>query len=256
MANTDTNQDRQASVKGGKSKSAVWGGVAFLLLVIAGLVFGGLKANQYLQDEQQMPVQVIDFSGDYQHIDITKLERLIRKAQPGSFFALDVNEVFELVESQSWVYRASVRKKWPNTLKIYLVEQQPVAQWNEDLLLNPYGDTFNDEGVVLDLPRLYGPGGSEKTALEGYNAMHALISTTDMTLSELSLSERFAWQVQLKNGIKLNLGRQEFIDRLQRFIDVYPLLAQQEKAVKYVDLRYDTGVAVGWKDDNTTDEES
>jgi len=256
VANTDTNQDRQASVKGGKSKTAVWGGVAFLLLVIAGLVFGGLKANQYLQDEQQMPVQVIDFSGDYQHIDITKLERLIRKAQPGSFFALDVNEVFELVESQSWVYRASVRKKWPNTLKIYLVEQQPVAQWNEDLLLNPYGDTFNDEGVVLDLPRLYGPGGSEKTALEGYNAMHALISTTDMTLSELSLSERFAWQVQLKNGIKLNLGRQEFIDRLQRFIDVYPLLAQQEKAVKYVDLRYDTGVAVGWKDDNTTDEES
>ena len=256
MANTDTNQDRQASVKGGKSKTAVWGGVAFLLLVIAGLVFGGLKANQYLQDEQQMPVQVIDFSGDYQHIDITKLERLIRKAQPGSFFALDVNEVFELVESQSWVYRASVRKKWPNTLKIYLVEQQPVAQWNEDLLLNPYGDTFNDEGVVLDLPRLYGPGGSEKTALEGYNAMHALISTTDMTLSELSLSERFAWQVQLKNGIKLNLGRQEFIDRLQRFIDVYPLLAQQEKAVKYVDLRYDTGVAVGWKDDSATDEES
>jgi len=256
VATTDTNQDRQASVKGGKSKTAVWGGVAFLLLVIAGLVFGGLKANQYLQDEQQMPVQVIDFSGDYQHIDITKLERLIRKAQPGSFFALDVNEVFELVESQSWVYRASVRKKWPNTLKIYLVEQQPVAQWNEDLLLNPYGDTFNDEGVVLDLPRLYGPGGSEKTALEGYNAMHALISTTDMTLSELSLSERFAWQVQLKNGIKLNLGRQEFIDRLQRFIDVYPLLAQQEKAVKYVDLRYDTGVAVGWKDDSTTDEES
>ena len=77
-----------------------------------------------------------------------------------------------------------------------------------------------------------------------------------MTLDELSLSERFAWQVQLKNGIKLNLGRQEFIDRLQRFIDVYPLLAQQEKAVKYVDLRYDTGVAVGWKDDSATDEES
>ena len=239
-----------------KSKRAMWGGVAFLGLVLAGLVFGGMKANQYLYDEQQMPVQVIDFSGDYQHIDIAKLERLIRKAQPGSFFALDVNEVFELVESQSWVYRASVRKKWPNTLKIYLVEQQPVAKWNEDLLLNPYGDTFNDEGVELQLPRLYGPGGSEKTALEGYNAMHALITTTDMAIDELSLSERFAWQVQLKNGIKLNLGRQEFIDRLQRFIDVYPLLAQQEKAVKYVDLRYDTGVAVGWKDDSTTDEES
>ena len=145
-----------------------------------------------------MPVQVIDFSGDYQYIDITKLERLIREAQPGSFFALDVNDVFRLVEAQPWVYRASVRKKWPNTLKIYLVEQQPVAKWNEDLLLNPYGDTFNAEGKALVLPRLYGPGGSEKTALEGFNAMHALLATTNMDIAELSLSERFAWQVQLK----------------------------------------------------------
>lgn len=88
--------------------------------------------------------------------------------------------------------------------------------------------------------------------------MHALLATTNMDIAELSLSERFAWQVQLKNGIELNLGRQEFIDRLQRFIDVYPLLTQQEKAVKYVDLRYDTGVAVGWKapQDNATKEES
>jgi cell division protein FtsQ len=241
------------------NRRTMWAGVLFLLLVISGVVFGGMKANQYLHDEQQMPVQVIDFSGDYQHIDITKLERLIRKAQPGSFFALDVNDVFELVEAQSWVYRASVRKKWPNTLKIYLVEQQAVAKWNEDLLLNPYGDTFNDEGVEIDLPRLYGPGGSEKTALEGFNSMHALIGTTNMAIDELSLSERFAWQVQLENGIRLNLGRQDFIDRLQRFIDVYPLLAQQEKAVRYVDLRYDTGVAVGWNENdssNTTNKES
>ncbi|WP_421132207.1 cell division protein FtsQ/DivIB [Alteromonas sp. A079] len=231
-----------------KSKRALWGGIAFLMVVLASLVFAGIKASHYMQDEQQVPVQVIDFSGDYRYINVGKLERLIRQAQPGSFFALDVNDVFELVEAQPWVYRASVRKKWPNTLKIYLVEQQPVARWNEDLLLNPYGDTFDDEGQNVSLPNLFGPGGSEKTALEGYNAMHALISTTEMTIEELSLSERFAWQVQLANGIKLNLGRQEFIDRLQRFIDIYPLLAQQERSVKYIDLRYDTGVAVGWKD--------
>lgn len=88
--------------------------------------------------------------------------------------------------------------------------------------------------------------------------MHALLATTAMNIEELSLSERFAWQVQLENGIELNLGRKEFIDRLQRFIDVYPLLAQQEKTVKYIDLRYDTGVAVGWENSNsdTTNKES
>lgn len=226
-------------------------GLTFLLCVIGSLLYASFAVRDWLKDEQRMPVQVIEFSGDFDHVSLTRLERLIRKSQSGSFFELDVNEVFRLVEAQPWVYRASVRKQWPNTLKIYLVEQQPVAQWNEDMLLNPYGETFEASAAELTLPRLYGPGGSEKTALEGYNAMKSLLATSSMAIAELSLSERFAWQMQLKNGVELNLGRQEFIDRLQRFIDVYPLLTKEEKPVRYVDLRYDTGFAVGWRvDDN------
>ena len=118
------------------------------------------------------------------------------------------------------------------------------------MLLNPYGDTFEASADELALPKLFGPGGSEKTALEGYNAMKSLLATSSMAIAELSLSERFAWQMQLTNGIELNLGRQEFIDRLQRFIDVFPLLTKEEKPVRYVDLRYDTGFAVGWQDDD------
>ncbi|MEG3765643.1 cell division protein FtsQ/DivIB [Alteromonas sp. 14N.309.X.WAT.G.H12] len=228
----------------------LWSGVLFLVAVMASLTVGALKIRDYLQDAQRAPVQVVDFSGEFSHVDIPRLERLIREAQPGSFFSLDVNEVYQLVESQPWIYRASVRKQWPNTLKIYLVEQTPVAQWNDDFLLNPYGETFSASAEGLSLPKLFGPGGSEKTALEGFNAMQSLLATTAMPITELSLSERFAWEIQLANGIELNLGRQEFIDRLQRFIDVYPLLARQPKAIKYVDLRYDTGLAVGWRDAN------
>lgn len=225
-------------------------GMVFLLSVIGSLVYGALVVRDWLKDEQRMPVQVVDFSGDFAHVNVARLERLIRQSQPGSFFELDVNEVFVLVEAQPWVYRASVRKQWPNKLKIYLVEQQPVAQWNDDMLLNPYGDTFEASAEELVLPKLFGPGGSEKTALEGYNAMKSLLATSSMAIAELSLSERFAWQMQLTNGIELNLGRQEFIDRLQRFIDVFPLLTKEEKTVRYVDLRYDTGFAVGWQDDD------
>lgn len=241
-----------------QNKSALWGGVLFLLTVVGLVAFAGVKINAYLKDEQQAPVQVIHFSGSFTYVDVAKLETLIRRSQPGSFFSLDVNEVFKLLESQPWVYRASVRKQWPNRLNIYVVEQTPVARWNGDLILNPYGETFNPQGTTLALPSLYGPGGSEKTALEGYNTMQALLSTMDMQIAELSLSERFAWQVQLNSGVTLNLGRQAFIDRVQRFIDIYPLLMQQEKAVNYVDLRYDTGVAVGWDndEDSTQNEES
>lgn len=81
-----TSKTSTVSNKPSKDRASLWGGVVFLLFVIAALVFGAIKANGYMQDEQQMPVQVIDFSGDYQHVNITRLERLIRKSQPGSFF--------------------------------------------------------------------------------------------------------------------------------------------------------------------------
>lgn len=223
-----------------------WGGLTFLLFVLIGLIYLGWQIRHFLQDEQQSPVQVIQFSGEFHHVDIGELESLIRSSQPGSFFALDVNDVHQLIEDHPWIYRASVRKQWPNTLQIYLVEQTPVVAWNADMVLNPFGDTFSVLPASLGLPQLFGPGGSETTALEGYNAMQRLLATSGLAISELSLSERFAWQVQLENGIRLNLGRQEFMDRLQRFVDVYPLLTKHEKPIDYVDLRYDTGLAVGW----------
>ena len=84
--------------------------------------------------------------------------------------------------------------------------------------------------------------------------MQTLLAGAALPIDELFLSERFAWQITLKNAIKLNLGRQEFIDRLQRFVDVYPLLKEQPKAVEYIDLRYDTGLAVGWSDEHKQSE--
>lgn len=226
-------------------------GFVFFIIVVFGLVYLAFVIRDYLKDEQQSPVQVIEFSGQFEYVDIGELERVIRLSQSGSFFELDVNSVHTAMEQQPWIYRASVRKQWPHTLQIYLVEQTPVAAWNGDMVLNPYGESFNVDSSALQLPALFGPGGSEVTALEGYNAMALLLSTSNLAIKELQLSERFAWQLQLDNGIKLNLGRQQFMDRLQRFVDVYPLLVNSGKAIEYIDLRYDTGLAVGWHKNNS-----
>ena len=234
--------------------ASFFAGATFLVLVVVALIVAGVYVNRWLHDEQQLPVQQIEFIGERNHIDVERLERLVRESQPGSFFALDVNQVFALLEKQPWVYRASVRKQWPNRLTVYIVEQQAIAYWNDDLLLNQFGETFAGQMKVNDLPRLYGPGGSEKTALQGYNAMQTILGGAALPIKELFLSERFAWQLTLTNEIALNLGRQEFINRLQRFVDVYPLLKQQQRTVDYVDLRYDTGLAVGWSDSSQTNE--
>jgi cell division protein FtsQ len=241
------------TLDGPSERSHFYMGVVFFICVLLLLVFGLVKLNTWLEDEQQAPVQNIVVSGDRIFINDQQIEKLIKQSQSGSFFELDVNQTHLTVEAMPWVYRASVRKRWPSGLEIYVVEQQPAAIWNEDMLLNQYGDAFDaqisdvDLNSKITLPNLYGPGGSEQTALQGYRNMQSLLETTNLYIVEMFLSERFAWNLQLNNGIKLNLGRTEFIDRLQRFVDLLPLISQQDRQVDYVDLRYDTGLAVGWK---------
>lgn len=236
-----------------RKSSHFYMGLTFFILLLVLLTYGVVKLNVWLEDEQQAPVQDIVISGERIFIDAHQIETLIKQSQPGSFFELDVNQTHQTVEALPWVYRASVRKRWPSGLEIFVVEQQPAAIWNGDMLLNQYGDAFDaqissaDLDTKIILPNLYGPGGSEQTALQGYRNMQSLLETSNLYIVEMFLSERFAWNVQLNNGIKLNLGRTEFIDRLQRFVDLLPLISQQDRQVEYVDLRYDTGLAVGWK---------
>lgn len=233
-----------------QSRSNLWGGIVFLVILVLLLGLGIVKLVTWLDDEQQAPVQKIVISGKRQFLQDSQVESLVRQSQPGSFFELDMAQTHKEIEALPWVFRASVRKRWPNGLEVYVVEQVPAARWNDDLLLNQHGEAFDGIEVAnqmhLGLPSLFGPGGSEKTALQGYRDMQSLLEAADLHISELFLSERFAWNLHLDNGIKLNLGRSEFIDRLQRFVDVFPLISSQGKSIDYVDLRYDTGLAVGW----------
>ncbi|MCC2605391.1 cell division protein FtsQ/DivIB [Planctobacterium marinum] len=223
-------------------------GVIFLCAVLLALVFAGQTVMRWLQDEQKVPLKQVLVSGELTQLSAKEIDKAVRNDTAVSLFAIDVDDAHQAIESLPWVYQASIRKSWPDTLKVYVVEQVAVAHWNEDMLLNQYGGVFDAFWQGDELPSLYGPGGSELTVLQGLKAMQGLLNGSDLTITEVSLSERYAWHLKLSNDIQLRLGRTEFIDRLQRFIDVYPLLLKNEKAVAYVDLRYDTGLAVGWRE--------
>jgi cell division protein FtsQ len=271
VTNKHALQTAQQQSTSGADKAPLAVGLPVFVSVLLLIIYAGYWANQWLQDEQRLPVQEIVFSGQLNMLNEQNLADIIQKNLTASFFALDVNEVHALMEAQPWVYSASIRKRWPSKLYIYIVEQTAVAIWNSDLLLNQYGDTFEGGftlqstseptlqanapkgvGVINQLPELFGPGGSEKTVLKGYNEMQGLLDASNLRIEQLVLSERFAWQAELSNVVVLKLGRKKYVDRLQRYIDVYPLLKQSKQGVEYVDLRYDTGLAVGWIDDKVT----
>ena len=105
----------------GTRSGAFWAGVVFFILVLLTFSVASISVYRWLHDAQQLPVQDIVFQGEKKHINTQRLEQLVRTSQPGSFFELDVNEVYELLQQQPWVYRASVLKQWPNRLPSFQV---------------------------------------------------------------------------------------------------------------------------------------
>ena len=244
-------------------------GLVFFVCVLISLVSLGWWLSQKLIDQEQSPVNTIVISGEMPYTQREEVLSALSDINLANFFQVNVNDIQAKVSGLPWVYSVAVRKQWPNELKIYVVDQTPIALWNGDFILNQFGKAFQAEKSVIKkaIPAFFGPEGSELLALENYTNLNDLLDYSNLMIDELILSERYSWQLILNNGIRLNLGREERVKRVQRFMDVYPLinrhLAAQEKrqkndkkqlkqAVDYIDLRYDTGLSVGWKEVDET----
>ena len=243
-------------------------GLAFFLCVLIGLISIAWWLTNRLLDQENLPVNSIVISGEMPYTHRDDVLTAMNNINLGNFFQVDVNEIQSQVSALPWVYSVAVRKQWPNEVKIYIVDQTPVALWNGDFLLNQFGKAFQAdiEKLTHALPQFFGPEGSELLALENFINLNDLLEYRNLAIDELVLSERFSWQLTLNDGVMLNLGREERVKRVQRFMDIYPLikthLEQQpnqnkkqknnsekglKQAVDYIDLRYNTGLAVGWK---------
>lgn len=229
-----------------------WLGVLFFISVIIGIAVFAWHVHSRMSAQESAPVSQINISGEMPYTIESDIENAIDHIDLGNFFNVSVDDIQQEIATLPWVYSVSVRKQWPNKLNIYVVDQTPIARWNGDFFLNKEGKAFqaNSSRVKHDLPAFFGPEGSETLALENFTNLNNLLYFSSLNIDELVLSERFAWQLTLNDGVLLNLGRENRVERIQRFMDIYPQIkrnAQKKQVVDYVDLRYDTGLAVGWK---------
>ena len=229
-----------------------WLGVSFFIIVVIVMLAGSWLITEKVIAEEGTPVTSLVITGEMPFTVREDILMVVESIDLSNFFQVDVNDVQHQISQLPWIYSVSVRKKWPNELKIYVVDQLPVAQWNGDFLINNEGKAFQADlsRIKSKLPQFYGPEGTEVLALENFTNLNRLLEYSELSIDELVLSERFAWQLTLSDGVLLNLGREDRVKRIQRFMDVYPIIKKKKEdnqQVNYIDLRYDTGIAVGWK---------
>jgi cell division protein FtsQ len=98
------------------------------------------------------------------------------------------------------------------------------------------------------LPTLSGPKGNAWAMSELYRQMSWLVGRDDLTIDELTMAQRGAVELRLRNGIILLLGRDQVLPRLQRLMKVYRShFVDQAQTIERIDGRYPYGVSVAWK---------
>ncbi|MDU7246911.1 MAG: cell division protein FtsQ [Klebsiella pneumoniae] len=234
--NTRNHEEEASSSR--RSNGTRLAGIVFLLAVLFTVLVSGWMVLGWMEDAQRLPLSKMVVTGERHYTRNDDIRQaILALGSPGTFMTQDVNIIQSQIERLPWIKQASVRKQWPDELKIHLAE----------------GNAFSvpaDRTSKQNLPMLYGPEGSENEVLQGYRDMGQVLAKDKFTLKVAAMTARRSWQLTLNNDIKLNLGRGDTMKRLQRFMELYPVLQQQAqtdgKRISYVDLRYDSGAAVGW----------
>ncbi len=200
----------------------------------------------------------VQLEGDLHRNNLATVRANIVPRMHGGFFNANLNRSREIFESVPWVRNATVRRVWPNELRVTLEEHVPVAYWHhedrDDQLVNKQGEVFDaNVGDVEDdhLPTLSAPAnpGPEDARLM-LDMLHRLRPVLESLgdIETLRLTERGSWRVKLDNDARIEIGRgtqDEVIARAERFVRTLPQIRRDLSApLIYADLRYPFGYAL------------
>ncbi len=208
-----------------------------------------IYAFPFIKSHINQPVMRVVVEGDLKYLERREIMQKIPVYQGDRWLEVDLNQIQREVESMPWIYSAQVSRQWPHTLHIRLQEQKPIAIWNDQQLLNQYGQIFDREAkVVTGLPALQGTAGSEHNVMERFLEFSRLLAPLHLRPTRLQLDARHAWSVTLDNGVVIKIGSSNALERMQRFVFLYQReLAPATRSVAVVDLRYGSGAAVQWQ---------
>jgi cell division protein FtsQ len=225
--------------------------------LLATLVLAATGLMRWTQDPNSLPMRQLQIEGTLHYLSQAELQARVGPYVQGGFFNVDVTAIQRAAQALDWVDRVSVRRVWPDTVRLHVREQQPVARWGDEVLLNQRGERFAAAGreVPESLPLLQGPAGREAVLLARYQELSGLLSGAGLRVARLRQDDRRALELTLDSGVRMQLGRRDATARVRRFLRAYPsLVASRVETLQYVDLRYSNGFAVRWTARNGTTE--
>ena len=215
------------------------------LLVTAVLLGGAFAAIKRVAALPAFAIQRVVVTGAIARADPAYIAAVIQQGMRGTFFTIDLAAARDALGKVPWVRTVAVRRQWPATLEVHVVEHQPLARWNDVALVNTEGEVFDAE-YGEELPDFYGPDGYAAELAQRFREFSSSLKSRDVEIDTLTRSARGAWDVRLDDGITIALGREQIGERWMRWVEIserYGDRIAQGGQLAAIDLRYGNGFA-------------
>jgi len=226
-----------------------WATAALLAASVA--VLGAALALKLAQS-RWFDFRRIEIAGDVRHVSRAAVRAAISGHLAGNYFTIRLDRARQAFETLPWVAQASVRRIWPNRLRVTLTEHRALGQWSDGRLLSDAGVIFvaNPAEAEADGPLVSfsGPPAYAPDAVRTFRQLGALLAPLRLRIVSVHISDRGSWRLTTTPQMQLELGRDEPPGRLQqrlaRIVSAYPVvMARLDGAATRFDARYSNGFA-------------
>ncbi len=233
----------------------------FSLLCLTAVAVIGLTAFGIWrsgQNQNLFALKTLQIQSRFERLSAEQIRAAIKSEVTAGFFGVDLSATRAQLKALPWVAQVEVRKRWPDTILIRLIERNATARWGANELLDANGDVFRVEGAgaMHGLVHLSGPDSRRLDLVKFYHTSEPVLRNLSLHLTKARFSKRGALTVKLSDGSKIILGRELQEARWQRFVENLPTLRAKNQGQRLleIDLRYTNGLAARFAPAGTGDE--
>ncbi len=255
---------RRAHVKPSRRKRN-WRALALPVLIwcacAAGLAYGVVRTSAVAAHAHVLEIEKVTVRGN-QRLAKGEVLAILSGLRGENLVWTDLDVWRKRLMASPWVRDASLRRSLPSTIDVVVSERLPIGigRIHADLylvdergvIIDQYGPQYAD----LDLPIIDGlsasPDGGGSLTDEGRADLAARVIAAVKTkpavarrLSQVDVSDLHNASVILSDDpAVIQLGEDQFLARLQAYLDLAPTLRERVADIDYVDLRFDDRIYV------------
>lgn len=189
------------------------------------------------------PIADVVFEQVLIYQDARQFEQLLASIVGRNLLVTSVQQIKADIEALPWIATAEIQIGWPGVLTIDVIEERPVAIWNDNELISQTGKLFQANTDDFDLPRLYGDMDRLDDVMANYLNFNRSLLGFGQIVHELHLTSGGSWTLETETGLLIRLGGSDVLARFNRSLKFMATARKQLGQIDYIDARYNNGIA-------------